>query len=69
MNTNTATTTAKHIGTFGTSQMHEFRSSGCAHQWGHNHDHHECWIAFLRYNNAPSDTMTVTEYYDSLGVK
>ena len=67
--TSTRNNTAKHIGTFGTSQMHEFRPSGCAHQWADSHDHHECWVAFLRYNNAPSDTMTVSEYYDSLEVK
>lgn len=61
------TTTRK--GTFGTSQMHDFRPSGCAHQWAADHKSGECWTAFLRCNGAPSDRMGINEFYGWLDKK
>jgi len=63
------TSTQTNKGTFGTSQEHEFRTSGCAHQWGADHKSGECWIAYLRYNGAPSDDMTIHEFYDWLDAR
>jgi hypothetical protein len=62
----TTTQTRKNIGTFGTTQMHEFRVTGCVYQWHAGHKSGECWTAFLRYNRAPNDSMTIDELYDWL---
>jgi hypothetical protein len=55
-----------NTGTFGTSQTHTFQLTGCAHQWAADHKSGECWVAFLRYNNAPSDQMSISEFYNWL---
>jgi len=56
-------------GTFGTSQNHDFQMGGCTSQWHKDHKSGECWTAFLRFKGAPSDTMTVSEYYDHLDAR
>ena len=43
----------KHIGTFGTSQMHEFLPRGYRYQWHRDHNDGECVRAFMRYTNSP----------------
>ena len=47
-----------------TQPEHEFRVSGCVNQWRHDHNHAECWAAFLKHNKAPIG-LTVSEYYDN----
>lgn len=46
-------------------QEHEFRISGCVNQWRHDHDHGECWQAFLEHHHAPAG-LTIAEFYDGL---
>jgi len=49
-----------------TSKTHEFVISGCVNQWGHDHDHADCWRAFMRHNGLPEIT-TYSEFYSELG--
>ena len=46
-----------------TSHTHEFLISGCANQWVGDHDHADCWAAFMAHQGQPAGT-TYTEYYE-----
>ena len=41
---------------------HEFLVSGCRYQWAQDHDHAECWRAFMVHQGLPAET-TYSEFY------
>lgn len=53
------------LGPSGTARTHRFLPSGCVNQWVWDHDHADCWAAFLRHHGAP-EGLGVDEFYEWL---
>jgi hypothetical protein len=45
-----------------TSRTHRFPPTGCVNQWAADHDHADCWAAFLAFHEAPAG-LGIDEFY------